>query len=150
MYLIKDVGFTLNGKLCVCDGIRAKMFKPSNRIFICNPFWGMADVEVEAHADFSQFPATDSEIEGLFTYANFINIKCLGAGYKELSFYVSTYQPEKVQGYIVFVPACWNIETNGQKIAGRTPAEGVFLLQEGQYLLLDGQKIEVTQGQLIS
>ena len=149
VYLIKDVGLTLNRELCIRDGIPAKLFRPSNRILVSNPFWGMADVEVEAHAELDQFPNMNDENDVLLSYANTVNVKCLGAGYKELCFYVSSYQPEKVQGYIVFVPACWKIETNGQKLAGRAPNNGVFLLVEGQYIVIEGKKLEVSQGQLV-
>jgi hypothetical protein len=147
MYLIKEIGFTLSRELCVQDGIRAKLFKPSNCILVCNPFWGMADVDV--HDDFSQFPETKGQNEVLFSYTSSVNVKCLGAGYKELSFYVSSHEPDNVQGYIVFVPACWKIETNGQKVAGRTPTEGVFILEEGQHLTLDGTRVNVINGQLV-
>ena len=149
MYLIKEVGFTLNRELCVRDGIRAKLFTPCNRVFICEPFWGMADVEVEAHTDFSKFGKLDGENEVLFSYANSVNVKWLGAEYKELSFYVSSYQPARVDGYIIVVPACWKIETIGQKIAGRTPKDGVFFLKEGQWIEVEGKRIEVIQGELV-
>ena len=150
MYLIKEIGFTLNRELCIRDGIRAKLFTPCNRVFICEPFWGMAEVEVEAHADFSKFEKAGEENEVWFSYANSVNVKWLGAEYKELSFYVSSYQPDRIEGYIIAIPACWNIKTNGQKLAGRTPKDGVFFLKEGQWIEVEGNRINVMHGELIS
>jgi len=111
-------------------------------------FWGRTDISVGNYADFSKLPAY-GEMDRLLSYVSEYSVEDYGDNYKKFYFNVSTYEPEKKEGYIIFVKFGQNIETNGKKIFGRYPTEIVVVLKEGEYLEFNGKKVEVINEQLV-
>lgn len=148
MYLIKNVYFDhRTNDVKVEDGIQIGILGNSKTI-ARDDFWGKTEVHFGNYADFTKIP-TISGLYNLLSYVSEYEVENTGDGFKKFSFYVSTYQPEKKEGYIIFIKqSLKEIKTNGQKIFGRYPTEIVAVLKDGNYLEFDGRRIEVIGVQL--
>ena len=114
-------------------------------------YWGKIDIYLEDDVDFSNIPPVNKKVKNLLPYVNEYKIKDIDIAYKELFLRVGTYQPEKKDGFIIFVHyADKELETNGQKIFGDDSlGTSVILLKSGEYLVFKGRKIEVINNQLL-
>ena len=66
---------------------------------------------------------------------------------KKLILNVSTYQPDKIEGYIVFIRRQNDIKTNGEKLYSNL-ACAIVILKEGQYVEFEGKRAEVINQKL--
>lgn len=149
MYLIKNIYFDSRTKnVIVEDGIRVTHCKGINQLFVYNQYWGKTKVYLGEFADFSRFPIIDEEAL-LLPYINEYSVKNMADHFKELLFNVSTFQPENIEGYIVFVKHGLEMKTDGEKLFGRYCDELVVVLRDNNYLEFDGKKIEVINNHLM-
>jgi len=147
MYLIKSF-YNSGNKITIEDGIRVT--RQSDELIVSDSYWGESDIQVGASADFSKLKSTDDRDGTLLTYVSEYIVQDLAHGLKKIWFYVDTYQPEKKEGYIIFINRAYeSIRTNGQKIFGRYQYEIVALLKEGEYLEFDGNRIEFINNKLM-
>lgn len=149
MYLIKNI--YLNNfihTVIVKNGIRAVKSDSNKEILVTDNYWGSSEIKVENFADFSEFQIIDRN-NILLSYTNEYSICDIGDGYKKIIFNVNTYQPEKIEGYIIFIENEADIKTNGKKLFGRYPNEIVAVLKDGEYLEFSGKRIEVINGKLV-
>lgn len=149
MYLIKNI--YLNNfihTVIVKNGIRAVKSDNNKEILVTDNYWGSSEIKVENFADFSEFQIIDRN-NILLSYTNEYSICDIGNGYKNIIFNVNTYQPEKIEGYIIFIENEADIKTNGKKLFGRYPNEIVAVLEDGEYLEFSGKRIEVINGRLV-
>lgn len=153
MYLLKRIFAADFGKAVgVENGILAKWI--GEKIFVSNSYWGDAVVELEKYADCSKFEKTNDGNRFLLSYVSSFDssewyVANVGDGFKKITFHISTYQPEKIEGYIIFIQTFNNIKTSGEKIFGRYPNEVVALLKEGDYIEFEGRRIEVINSKLV-
>ena len=148
MYLLKNITFSEFQKgIIVENGIRVSQI--GDKIISRNDFWGITDINPGDFADYSKFEKLEDNLF-LIPYVNTYSCTNIGDGYKKLSFNISTYQPNKIEGYIVFIEhTLKDIETNGKKIGGRYPHEIVVVLTEGNYIEFDGKRVEVINNRLV-
>lgn len=148
MYLIKNLYFEpLTHNVNVEDGIQIGIIGTS-KTCTGNDFWGKTEVLFGNYADFTKIPVSHGPYH-LLSYVSEYEVENIDDGFKKLSFHVSTYQPEKKEGYIVFIrQSPKEIKTNGQKIFGRYPTEIVVVLKDGNYLEFGDKRIEVIEGRL--
>lgn len=154
MYLIKSIAVdNMAETLKVNDGI--KIAKIGNDILTVKQFWGSTNVTINELADESKIVKKDKDIFYTLSYVtNFENnnnfVEDIGDGFKKLNLLVSSYQPDNVEGYIIFIEKSLNeIQTNGETVFKRYPTEIVAILREGQSLKVDGKLIEVVNNKLM-
>lgn len=149
MYLIKNIYLNhFINTVIVKDGIRAIKSDGNKEIRVTDNYWGTSEVKVGDFADFSKLHVIDRN-DILLSYSSEYNVCDIGDNYKNIIFNVSTYQPEKIEGYIIFIENETDIKTNGEKLFGRYPHEIVAVLKDGQYLEFSGKRIEVISGKLV-
>lgn len=149
MYLIKNIylnNFIHN--VIVQNGIRAIKLNDNKKIQVTDNYWGSTEIKVGDCADFSNLPVIDRN-NILLSYTNEYNICDIGDGNKNFIFNVNTYQPEKIEGYIIFIENETDIKTNGEKLFVRYPNKIVAVLKNSQYLEFSGKRIEVINGKLV-
>ena len=149
MYLIKNIYFNQRtNDLKVENGIRIQIFGKVKTI-VRKMFWGTTEVCLDKCADFTKLP----NINGLYhllSYANEYKVTDIGEGFKDFFFHVGIYEPDEIEGYIVFAgQASEEIKTDGEKIFGIYPNEIVVVLKNGNYLEINGRRIEVINNQLM-
>ena len=148
MYLIKNISFdhrTNNVK--VENGIQIGILGKFKKI-VRDDFWGETEVYFGDYVDFTKIPNING-LYNLLSYVSEYKVENIGDGFKKFHFYTSTYQPDKKEGYIIFIKrSLKEIKTNGQKIFGRYPTEIVAVLKDGNYIEFDGRKIEVINKKL--
>ena len=155
MYLIKNIHFTDSGFAVVDNGIEISKFK--EELIATDEYWGKTNIiQLCDYADCSKFGRSHDGKNDLLSYVSVFepdnkhHVKDIGDGFKEFYFYVSTYQPENLEGYIVFIKQSKaEIKTNGKKIFGRYPNEIVAVLKEGNYLETGDRRIEVINNKLV-
>ena len=146
MYLLKNLSLNHTTQSVVVNpGVQFVRITQSH-IFL-NEFWGSTDLQVGEFADFTRLPSI-AENKFFLSYANEFSVTKQPDGYINLFFNLSTYQPDNIEGYILFIGSESDIRTDGEKLFGRYPTEIVVLLKEGQFLEFSKQKVEVLGGKL--
>lgn len=115
MYLIKSIYFNpLADCLKVENCIRIPKSTDSKKTLVSHDYWGKTNLHIGKFADISQFTKLDNKYL-LLSYVSEYDVKDIRDGFKEFSFHVSTYQPDKIEGYIIFIKSSFdNIKTNGK------------------------------------
>lgn len=146
MYLLKNISLNHTTKSVVVDpGVQ--FVRVNHSYIFLNEFWGSTDLLVGEFADFNRLPVI-AENKFYLSYVSEYFATKLPDSYTNICFSLSAYEPEKIDGYIVFINSENNISTNGEKLFGRYPTEIVVVLKEGQYLTFSEQKVEVQDGKL--
>ena len=161
MYLIKQMALSKNLERAFIaeEGIKAYVSKHKTR----RPpsvwgFWGTAEVSLGDNFDLTMLPKNGPICEVCLTYTNSYNVKICDGGFRHFEFFVDKYQPDNIEGYILFAEKVLaDISTNGERIGGRYPNETVIVLREGQelkfteseYLGGEVKTAKVVDGQLI-
>lgn len=150
MYLIKSIYFDSHTDCVKVENcIRILKSKDSKKTLVSHDYWGKTNLHIGQFANISQFTKPDNKYL-LLSYVSEYSVKDLRDGFKELSFHVSTYQPDKIEGYIIFIKSSIDtIKTNGKKLFGRYLSEIVAVLKDGEYLEFSGKKIKVVDNHLI-
>lgn len=151
MYILKELGYNNFAMHHVIrDGISCAFTAKTNDVLVSSEFWGCTEVHVGDFADKTKFKESKYCGEIRVTYANEYFVKDLKDNFKKISFNISTYQSEKLEGYIIFIKrSTKDIKTNGEKIFGRYSNEIVAILREGQYLEYDGGVVKVINNELL-
>ena len=151
MYLIKKLS-TQNGALVAENGIRIiKMWdSDSNKsnFSIFNGFWGSTDIYISKLTDISKFQKVCHSLY-LLSYATKLISKNTDNNSKNFKFFVDDYQPNNIEGYILFIENEKNISTDGQIIFSNSPNQIVVILKNGQYLDFSGKKATVQKDILV-
>lgn len=151
MYLLKTLS-TRNDTVVAQNGIKiVNMWcsRPTALKFkVFNTFWGDTDIQVKYTTGIAKFTKIAQNLY-LLSYANHFEQTDLKDGFKQLDFFVGDYQPENVEGYILFIENEKNIETNGEVIFNKHPHEIVVLLKDGQYLDFSGKRAVVQKDTLL-
>ena len=143
MYSLKTIYFDhQTNDVKVQNGIQIGLLGNSKAI-ARDAFWGKSDIHFGDYADFNQIP-TINEFYKLLSYISEYEVENIDDGFKKFSFSVSTYQPEKNYGYIVFIQnSLKEIRTTGKKPFGRFPTEIVVVLKDGDFLEFEYRRFEV-------
>ncbi len=152
MFLLKNVTYEYrNDTLSIQDGIDVSLqtsTKKTKKVIVHDPFWGKVKIKFTI---FSHLKKKNNYY--LLYYANKFTVKDVTDGYKKIQFYIGTYHPDKVEGCIVFIKNRVTdgklIETSGQKIFGRYPGEGVFVLRKGDFINCFNKTLRVQGEDLI-
>ena len=145
MYLIKQVGTTQKGSVTIESGISAAITQPRKLTMIGN-FWGEDDVRLGDYCDMEKLAGEEHCLN--VSYTSTYKAVDIGDGFKRLEFWISSYEPNNVEGYILFMNYERDIETNGEKLFGRWQTEIIVVLREGQYIEFSGKRLEVVNGGL--
>ena len=142
MYLLKTLS-TRNDAIIAQSGIKiVNMWhsRPTALKFqVFNNFWGDTDIHVKNSTSIDNFTKLAQSLY-LLSYVNRFEVTNIKNGFKQLDFYVGNYEPENVEGYIVFVENEKNIETNGEVIFNKYSHEIVAILKKDQYLDFSGKR----------
>lgn len=143
MYSLKTIYFDhQTNDVKVQNGIQIGLLCNSKAI-ARDAFGGKSDIHFGDYADFNQIP-TINEFYKLLSYISEYEVENIDDGFKKFSFYVSTYQPEKNYGYIVFIQnSLKEIRTTGKKLFGRFPTEIVVVLKNRDFLEFKDRRFEV-------
>lgn len=145
MYLIKKI--TLNkmtNSFQVKDGLTCGLI--NDKLIAQWSYWGKSEIMTGEFTDWEKIKKTKCD-ECLLSYCNEIIVEDIGDGYKNFLFNVSV--PNEVEGYIVFIEhSIDKIPTTGTKLFGRYYNEGIFLLKDGEQVILDGHTIKVVNKEL--
>lgn len=160
MFLIKKLVLAENSEsvFAAKDGMRAYAMQDPIKLVLPWGFWGPTEVVCGDNFDLSVLPKTEMSHEVLLTYANSYEVIDIDDGNHEIQFFVDKYEPDNIEGYIIFVnKVLGTIRTNGQKIGGKYNNEIVVVLREGKYLQIAEHKLvgkelktaEVAEGKLV-
>ena len=128
MYLLKNVYLSpMTENVMVENGIRATLLK-NKELRTHNDFWGRTEIHLGEFADFSKFAEMERKRVYLIPYISEYEVKDIFDGFKDFYFSISTYQPDKVEGYIIFIKKARDIKTSGKKLFGRDTDEIVAIL----------------------
>lgn len=137
MYLIKQMALAKNLESAFIAEEGIKMYvaeKPKSLISVCG-FWGDAEAFCGDNFDLAMLPKDEVSRGVRLTYANSYEVKNVGDGFKKIDFFVDKYQPDSIEGYILFAEkVISDISTNGEVIGGRYGNEIVVVLRESQEL----------------
>ena len=143
MYLIKNIIIeSETDTVTVEDGIRVSKSKYPFKPLAIQEYWGKTDIHLGSFADISRFPKID-ENTFLLSYVSEYKVNDIGNNFKEFTFNVCSYKPERLKGYLVFIKPGLHMKTNGKKLFERCPDELVVLLKNNEYLEFNGIKVEV-------
>lgn len=146
MFLVKNLWYDYEKAMVVVEeGINCLNVR--GRIEIPNCFWGKSEAWLGECANVEDIFHNEDK-EGWLVYVNEITKETLEDGWVKLLFNVSTYE-ENIEGYLIFVKYCKNIKTDGEILFSRYHSEVVAKLKEGQYISLNGKKLEVINGKLM-
>lgn len=145
MYLIRQLT-TRNNQVEVAKGLEMVDIGQKNFKFF-DEWWGTSFVNLGMFADLSKFEKLGKNIY-LLSYVSEYAVTELCGNFKNFFFSVNKYDPDNIEGFILFIRNSQNIKTNGQKLFGRYPYEMVVLLKEGQFVEFSGQKVEMIKGKL--
>lgn len=136
MYLIKQIALAKNledafiAKEGICMGSAGNPKK-----LISWGFWGDAVASCGDNFDLSMLPKDGEGCTVRLTYANSYEVSNVGDGFKKIHFFVDKYQPDEIEGYILFAErVIADIWTSGEIIGGRYGNEIVVVLRKGQEL----------------
>lgn len=148
MFLIKQIIINnLEENIKVIDGIRCVYV--NGRYVAIEAFWGKSEIIVGNYADKTLFKRDKEEEDvEIIPYASECMIKDLDDGWKNLCFNISTYQLEKLEGYIIIVKYSSSIETDGDILFRRYPTEVVVKLTNDNYIKLGTKRFEVINNKL--
>ena len=146
MYLLKRIQVNpFDRIITTTDGLTMVKLKDSNQSKVLHCFWGEINFTITHDAPKNIRNGTTSYI----FYANEYDYQQLEDGLINLHLTIGAFEPDNVEGYILFIRNEKDIKTNGQKLFGRFPSEIVVVLKNGEYIELSGEKIEVMHGMLI-
>ena len=135
MYLIKQIALVeeMERTFIAKEGI-IMLVVPQSKLSVWS-FWGTAEALLGDNFDFDILPKEDDGRRVRLTYANSYEVKVCHDGDRDFVFFVDKYQPDEIEGYIVFVNSVGvDFSTNGEKIGGKHHGEIVVVLREGQEL----------------
>ena len=149
MYLIKNIIFDCrNNSVIVENGIKIKI--NDKHAIVKDEFWGETEINFGIYADLAELSECD-ETYDLLSYTSEYQIQNTRDEYKKIILNISTYDPEKNEGYIVFIKnSPYEIQTKGKKIFGRYPNEIVAVLtNDGDYIKVGEKTIELINNELM-
>jgi len=148
MYLIKSITLTENSEsvFVAKDGMNVYAMTDPIKLGFPWGFWGPTEVICNDDFDLSVLPKAQMKHEVYLTYANSYEVSDVGNGNREIKFFVGKYDPDNIEGYILFVDkVIGSIRTNGQKVGGKYNNEIVVVLREGRYLQIEEPKHECVE-----
>lgn len=150
MYLLKNISFdAMNKNVIVENGIKICVKNNNTLVYLPYSFWGETQIDLGKYIDFSKFEKLDDNGSCLLSYVNeYISVPIVD-NFRKLIFNVSTYQEDKIEGYIIFLEHGENIKTNGERLFGRYYDEIVVVLKEKDFLEFEGKRIEVVNNNLV-
>lgn len=145
MYLLKSIVVDKQkDSVDVENGIPCLLI--NGKLEAYDEFWGRTEIVCFDCMDWERIKKNDND-EYILSYCNEMKSVDMGDGYKKL--YINVTTPNDIEGYIIFVKFTnEEIKTNGKKIFGRYPNEGIFILENGQELILDGHIVKVLESNL--
>lgn len=144
MYLIRQLT-TRNNQVEVVKGLEMVDIGQKNFKFF-DEWWGTSFVNLGMFADLSKFEKLGKNIY-LLSYVSEYSLTELCDNYKNLFFSVNKYDPDNIEGFILFIRNEQYINTSGQKLFSSTH-DMVIILKEGQFVEFSGQKVEMVKGKL--
>lgn len=148
MFLIKRIALVENSEsvFIAKDGMGVYAMTEPIKLGFPWGFWGPTQVICNDDFDLSALPKAKMSHEVFLTYATSYEVADVGNGNREIKFFVGKYEPDNIEGYILFVDrVIGNIRTNGQKIGGRFNNEIVVVLREGRYMQIEEPKQEYNE-----
>lgn len=149
MYLLKELSYEpLLSKFRATNGLQVLMRE--NSVTAWPGMWGETEINLGIFADISKFEQLqkNNNRDYFMTYANEVAMEEDSVNKrKKLILNVSTYQPDKIEGYIVFIRRQNDIKTNGEKLYSNL-ACAIVILKEGQYVEFEGKRAEVINQKL--
>lgn len=145
MYLIRQLS-THNGHLDITSGLEIVCLSAnsSKRFHIFNSFWGTAQISIGKLADISHFEKIGYNFY-LLPYANNFAVSGANDFFKNISIHADRYEPENIEGYLLFIRNEQKISTNGKKLYFGYPNKIIVLLKDGEFLEFSGKRVKVEQ-----
>lgn len=151
MFYLKTLGHNHFSKQRIIEnGIRSFKLDESDTVISAPGFWGETEIHIGDYSAEEHFEKGYMPNEMWVSYASEYFVKDLGDGFKKIVIHAATFNPDDVEGYIVFSGRnIKNVKTDGNKIFQRYLNEVVVELKEGQYLEYDSGRVEVHNGKLM-
>lgn len=145
MYLMKTLRIDKQtDSIDVENGIPCALI--NGKLIAYDEFWGKTEIICGNYADWDKIKKNTND-EYILSYCNEINAIEDKDGFKKLL--INTSVPNSIDGFIIFIKYTNDpIKTNGEKLFGRYPNEGIFILKNDQEIILDNHKIKVFDSSL--
>lgn len=142
MYLVKEVFTDQQGNVTITNGIAATQTVKGN-LELVGSFWGKEEIRIGEECDLEKMKGMIEHHLNVF-YVNEYKTELLyKEHFKKIKFLINEYEPENIEGYIVFVSHEEKIKTTGEILFQESPTEIVVVLKEGNYLEFVDKRIVV-------
>lgn len=130
MYLVKNVFTDQQGNVTITNGVAATETSPRN-LEIIGSFWGKEEIKIGEACDLEKMKGMIEHYLNVF-YVNEYKVQALYK--KQIKFYINEYEPENIEGYIIFIRHEENIKTDGEILYQKWPTEIIVVLKEEDYI----------------
>lgn len=148
MFLLQSLSVDQKSNVPITTyGIQVGVLERVRKVFVKDEFWGKTEIVLEDNSDFGYDPKKKGEYV-LLPYVNSFEVEELEDCFKKFYFNVGKHSTI-VEGFIVFIKSSsMEIETNGEKLFGKTSNEIVVLLRNNQYVEFDGNHFQNLGGRM--